>query len=89
MNTQEIQKAPSEGNPHHPHTVQVTIDGRQVELASGEYIVSELKLKLGVPAEYELEHIKHGTFQPLADNSVFKLHHDEEFISHVRTGSSS
>ena len=89
MNTQEIQKAPPDGGPHQPHSVQVTIDGRQVDLVHGEYVVSELKLKLDVPAEYELEHIKHGTFEPLADNSIFKLHHDEEFISHVRTGSSS
>jgi hypothetical protein len=89
MSTQEIQKAPTKGNPHHPHIVQVTIDQRKVDLPPGEYIVSKLKLKLGVPAEYELEHIKHGTFQPLADNSVFQLHHDQEFISHVRTGSSS
>jgi hypothetical protein len=89
MSTQEIQKAPPAGGQPHPHVVQVTIDGRDVDVPSGEYIVAELKLKLGVPAEYELENIKHGTFHPLADNSVFKVRHDEEFISHVRTGSSS
>lgn len=89
MSTQELKSARPDDVRNHPHRVQVTIDGRELSLPSGEYVVADLKLKLGVPAEYELEHIKHGTFEPLRDDSVFKLHHEEEFISHVRTGSSS
>jgi hypothetical protein len=80
---------PPADEPHHPQTVEVTIDGRQVALTVGDYVVSTLKNKLNVPADYELEHVKNGILQPLADNETFKLHHAEEFISHVRTGSSS
>lgn len=87
-NDQFIIVPPSDES-HQPRNVQVTIDGRQVTLPAGEYVVSVLKLRLDVPAEYELEHIQAGKFQPLTDSSVFKLHHDDEFISHVRTGSSS
>lgn len=79
---------PSEEHAHQ-NELQVTIDSRHVTIASGDYLVYVLKQKLGVPPEYELERVEHGQFHPLADESYFKLHKSEEFISHVRTGSSS
>lgn len=80
----------SKDKPPHPrHQVAVTIDGRIVMMEANQYLVTDLKSKLGVPPEYELEHIEHGQFQPLADEALFSLHHAEEFISHVRTGTSS
>lgn len=80
---------PPPESPPYPHEVTVSIDGRHVTLKSGEYLVSVLKQKLGVPPEYELELVERGQFHPLADGSNFKLHKPEEFISHLRTGSSS
>jgi hypothetical protein len=80
---------PPSDNPVAVHEVEVHIDGRQVKLGAGKYVVSVLKQKLGVPAEYELERVKHGLFDPLPDDSVFRIHGGEEFVSHVRTGSSS
>ena len=85
---QFIVMPPSEDHAHQ-NELQVTIDSRQVTIASGDYLVSVLKQKLGVPPEYELERVEQGQFHPLADESSFKLHKHEEFISHVRTGSSS
>lgn len=71
------------------HELEVKIDNRDVKLAAADYLVSVLKQKLGVPPEYELERVEHGQFHPLVDDSIFKLYKHEEFISHVRTGSSS
>lgn len=85
---QFIVMPPAEGH-EHQHEVEVTIDGQHLTLAAVDYLVSVLKQKLGVPPEYELEQVAHGQFLPLADESTFKLHKHEEFISHVRTGSSS
>jgi len=78
-----------QSNSANHHEVTVRIDNRQVTLKTGEYLVSALKQILGVPIEYELELVRCGQFHPLADTDHFKLHEPEEFISHVRTGSSS
>lgn len=86
---QFIVTPPSEDHGHH-REVEVTIDNdHQVTLLVGDYLVSVLKQKLGVPPEYELELLEQGKLHPLTDDSTFKLYKHEEFISHVRTGSSS
>jgi hypothetical protein len=82
-----VMPPPDEHSPD--HDIHVTIDGRGVTLPAGDYLVAVLKQKLAVPADYELEQVKHGQFHPLADESTFQLRKHEEFISHVRTGSSS
>lgn len=85
---QFIVMPPVEGH-EHPGEVNVSIDGRHLWVTVGDYLISELKQKLGVSPDYELERVEHGQFHPLADEETFKLHKHEEFISHVRTGSSS
>lgn len=79
----------SDAREHHHHDVMVKINGNQVTLAAGNYLVSTLKQILGVPAEYELDLVVQGVFHPLSDADHFKLHKPEEFVSHARTGSSS
>lgn len=74
---------------HEPHKVSVRIDGKDITLPVGDYRVSELKKLLGVLIDYDLDHVKHGVFEHLPDDSMFELRHHEEFVSHVRTGSSS
>lgn len=75
---------------YHEHLVRVTIDGdRTVELAARNYLVAELKIKLGVAPEYELEIIDHGQFRPLGDDAHIHIRGGEEFVSHVRSGGSS
>jgi hypothetical protein len=74
---------------HETREVTVRIDDRDVTLPKGEYRVSALKQILGVPADYELEHVQGVVFEPLADDATFALRHHEKFVSHVRTGSSS
>lgn len=77
---------------HHPapHLVTVKIDHRPVEIEAGTYLVAELKKKLGVPADKVLEKVLGpGDFPPLDDNSHIHVVGGEEFLSAVRTGSSS
>ncbi|WP_188130941.1 hypothetical protein [Paraburkholderia panacisoli] len=77
---------------HHPapHLVTVKIDNNPVEIEAGTYLVAELKKKLGVPADKVLEKVLGpGDFPPLDDNSHIHVIGGEEFLSAVRTGSSS
>lgn len=74
---------------HHETVVAVSVDGRKVELAAGQYCVTDLKIRFGVPAEYELEIVEHGQFRPLEDTSHIHIKGGEEFVSHVRCGASS
>lgn len=72
-----------------PRLVEVSIDGNPHEIAADTYQVSVLKTLLGVPLDYELELVKGGKFHPLADSDTYKVHGHEEFLSHVRCGSSA
>jgi hypothetical protein len=74
---------------HHPHEVAVTIDGHRKEISAGDYVVSALKTRLGVPQDYELDQVVGGEFRPLADTAHVEIKGGEHFISHVRRGGSS
>jgi hypothetical protein len=73
----------------HGHEVAVTIDGNRKEIQAGNYEVSVLKTKLGVPADYELDQVIHGEFKELADSAHVEIKGGETFVSHVRRGGSS
>ena len=73
----------------HRHKVPVSIDGRAVEVEPGEYVVSHLKVVLGVDPSRELEKVVHGKLVPLKDDERIHVHKDEAFISHVHGGGSS
>lgn len=76
-----------EGKNHsHDQLVQVSIDGRHEMLREGRYLISDLKISLGVPADYELDQVIHGEFVPLADGAFLEIHHKMLFVSHVRRG---
>lgn len=74
---------------HHPHEVAITLDGHRREVPAGDYVVSALKARLGVPADYELDEIINGEFRELADTAHIDIKGGEHFISHVRRGGSS
>lgn len=71
------------------HEVAVTIDGHRKEITAGNYLVSALKTKLGVPVDYELDEVVNGEFRALADTAHIEINGGEHFISHVRRGGSS
>lgn len=78
------------GHEHpHPHEVAITLDRHRREIPAGDYVVSALKARLGVPADYELDEIINGEFRELADTAHIDINGGEQFISHVRRGGSS
>ena len=90
MTDQNTSLRGNQGGEHgHPHEVAVTIDGSRKEIPAGEYLVSALKVKLGVPADYELDQVIDGEFRELPDSSHVHIKGGETFISHVRRGGSS
>ncbi len=87
----EAEKEELEHHHKHPHPekVKITVDGKPHEVRPGEYLVSQLKAEVGVPANYELEELREGTMVPLDDNATIHICGGESFISHVRRGGSS
>ena len=81
-------KQPDNGRDHVREVV-VSIDDRKAVILARVYSVPELKNLLNVPLDYELELVKGGKFHPLTDNDTYKVHGQEEFLSHVRCGGSS
>ena len=75
--------------PQHGHLVEITLDGTLRRIEKGKYIVSALKAKLSVPAEYELDLVVDGQFKALADDAEIKIKGGEVLVSHVRRGGSS
>ena len=71
------------------HLVPVTVDGQPKQVARGKYVVSEFKALVGVQADYELDQVVDGEFQPLADDATIHIKGQEVFVSHVRRGGSS
>jgi hypothetical protein len=75
--------------PHQGHLVTITVDGTERHIHAGTYRVGHLKTLLGVPAEYELDRVVHGEFQPLSDDAEIDIRAGLVFVSHVRCGGSS
>jgi hypothetical protein len=73
----------------HEMLVTVTIDGNARQIERGKYQIAKLKEVLGVPADYELDEVKHGEFKPLDDNGHIHIEGREVFVSHVRRGGAS
>lgn len=71
------------------HLVEVIVDRVRKEIPAGTYLVSAFKAKVGVAPDRELDEIKNGVLEPLADNATIKIHNHEVFVSHPRTGASS
>jgi len=71
------------------HLVRITLDSVHRQVEKGRYIVSALKTKLGVPADYELDAVHKGEFTALADDAEIKVKGGDEFVSHTRRGGSS
>ena len=68
------------------HVIAVTCNGKPARIAQGCFSVSELKTKLGVEPELELDEVKEGQFTPLHDGDLFDVKEGDVFVSHVRRG---
>lgn len=74
---------------HEHHIVQIKLDDIPREIERGKYVVSDLKAQFGVPADYELDQVVNGQFDPLANDAEIKIKGGEVFVSHVSRGGSS
>jgi hypothetical protein len=78
-----------EGERGHKKEVTVTVDGKHHKVPEGAYLVSELKTRVGVDPNRELDEVVHGEFKPLDDNKHIDIKGGEIFVSHARQGGSS
>lgn len=69
--------------------VKVEIDNHPKQIEPGEYVVSDLKERLGVPADKDLDQVIEGTLTTLVDTGKVTIRGGEVFFSHVRRGGSS
>ena len=71
------------------HLVTFNLDGKDRQIEKGKYQVSDIKRRYGIAADYELDLVVDGTFEPLANDAFVKIHGGEVLVSHVRGGGSS
>jgi hypothetical protein len=72
-----------------PKKVSITINQKPFEVAPGVHTVADLKAVGGVPLAHDLEQVIDGKLMPLKDDGKVDICGGEQFISHVKDGSSS
>jgi hypothetical protein len=72
-----------------PKKVTITIDQKPFEVVPGVHTVADLKTIGGVPLANDLEQVIGGKLSPLKDDGKVDICGGEQFISHVKDGSSS
>ena len=73
----------------HSTMITITLDGKEIPIQKGAYRISDLKAKLGIPADYEFDLVEDGQFRPQDDNTILEIEKAVIFVSHVRCGASS
>lgn len=69
--------------------IRIYLDGNERFVRKGDWVVKDLKAALGVdPAKVLAEITPHGLVD-LDDNATIKVHEDEKFMEHARSGGSS
>ena len=69
--------------------VTIRVNGKDMLVASGSFIVSEFKKLIGVDAAQDLDQVIEGHFENLKDNERIEPKDGEIFCSHGRGGGSS
>lgn len=87
--TEIEQKSSDDHGGGHGHGVHIVVDGNKHEVRAGQWLVSELKAAVGVPAEKVLAEITPHGLKDLEDSERVAVHDGQRFMSHVRTGGSS
>ena len=71
------------------HQIQIYLDGNERFVPKADWIVKDLKAELGVdPAKVLAKITPHG-LEDLDDNAPIKVHENEKFMEHARSGGSS
>jgi hypothetical protein len=68
---------------HRGQLVTITLDSVARTIEEGVYKVAELKTKLSIPAEYELDMVVNGEFKPLNNERSIHIKGGEVLVSHV------
>ena len=72
-----------------PKKVTITINQNPFEVVPGVHTVADLKAIGGVPLAYDLDQVINGKLTPLKDDGKVDIYGGEQFIGHVKDGSSS
>lgn len=72
-----------------PKKVSITINHKPFEVIAGVHTVADLKTIGGVPLAHDLDQIIAGKLTPLKDDGKVEICGGEQFISHIKDGSSS
>jgi hypothetical protein len=86
---EEMHMHKNEDDEHKDKKVKILVDSHPKHLSPGQYLVSDLKIAVDVPAEKELDLVVNGALTPLADTATIVVAEGEVFFSHVRRGGSS
>ncbi len=73
----------------HEHNVTIWVDGVKHDVRAGQWVVSELKQAVDVPAAKVLAEVTPQGLKDLDDSQKIEVHEGQRFISHVRSGGSS
>jgi hypothetical protein len=69
--------------------VTINVNGKDFSVRRGDWVVQELKKEVEVDPSQVLAEITPQGLKDLSDNEVIKVHQDERFMSHARSGASS
>jgi hypothetical protein len=86
---QEILDAEAELEHIRKEEVTINVNGKDFRVRGGDWVVEELKKEVGVDPSQVLAEITPQGLKDLRDNEVIKVHQDERFMSHARSGASS
>lgn len=78
-----------QGGKSKDHQILIYLDGNERLIPKADWIVKDLKAELGVdPAKVLAKITPHG-LEDLDDNASIKVHENEKFMEHARSGGSS
>jgi seryl-tRNA synthetase len=86
---QEILDAEAELERVRKEEVTINVNGKDFRVHRGDWVVQELKKRVEVDPSQVLAEITPQGLTDLRDDEVIKVHQDERFMSHARSGASS
>ncbi len=69
--------------------VTINVNGKEFRVRGGDWVVQVLKKEVEVDPSQVLAEITPQGLKDLRDDEVIKVHQDERFMSHARSGASS
>lgn len=86
---EELEKAEQDLKEAREHDVLIVVDGVDRKVRRGLWVVSDLKAALGIEPAKVLAKITPKGLEDLDDAAEVKVHRQEQFMTHARSGGSS